>query len=671
MTDPQPPIRKVHIIFKTHLDVGYTDFARSVVAHYFNHFIPQALELARLTRLEGRGERFIWTTGSWLIHEYLEKAAPEARRNMEDAIQAGDIAWHGLPFTCYSELMDASLYRHALSLSQRLDQRFGKRTLAAKMTDVPGHTRAIVPLLAEAGIQFLHIGVNAASCPPDVPPVCLWRDPSGAEVILMYHKGSYGDLMTLPDLDEAIQFAFTNDNEGPQSPEQVSEIFRLARQRFPQAEVVGSTLDAFAAALVQIKPSLPVVTEEIGDTWIHGAGSDPRKIAQFRQLQRLRRQWLAQDRAQPGDPQIFAFSQGLLAVAEHTWGMDIKVHLADFDTYASQAFRLARSQPNYQKVEASWAEQRAYLDEAVQALQGSSLGVEAQAALRDLEPQAPDLRGYEQVFDFSEMIDTAHFSIQFNEQGAIAGLQNRTNGLRWASPQHLLGLFSYQAFSQADYNRYYRQYIRNKRRTAFWALPDFTKPGMAPHGPAERQEWTPNLQALWFRQGSHGETFLAEMACPDEAVRHYGCPQRLIVEYDFPKAHEEFIVTLQWFQKNACRLPEALWFSFNPRVPNPRAWTVEKIGQRISPLDVIRHGNRHLHAVDRGVFYDDGRSSLSIASLDAPLVAPGERSLLDFRQKQPDLAQGMHFNLYNNIWGTNHPMWYAEDARFRFVIRFD
>lgn len=31
----------------------------------------------------------------------------------------------------------------------------------------------------------------------------------------------------------------------------------------------------------------------------------------------------------------------------------------------------------------------------------------------------------------------------------------------------------------------------------------------------------------------------------------------------------------------------------------------------------------------------------------------------------------MHINLRNNVWGTNFPMWYGEDARFRFVWRLD
>jgi len=109
---------------------------------------------------------------------------------MEDAISAGDIVWHALPFTTHSELYDADIFRFGLGLSE-LDRRFGRQTIASKMTDVPGHTRAIVPLLivgarhracpqygrgqcpaaTEAGVQFLHIGVNPASSPPDVSPL--------------------------------------------------------------------------------------------------------------------------------------------------------------------------------------------------------------------------------------------------------------------------------------------------------------------------------------------------------------------------------------------------------------------------------------------------------------------------------------------------------------------
>src|SRR6266699_664850 len=92
-------IEEVHLIFKTHLDIGFTDFAKNVTAHYFSHFIPAAIETAKALKRVGRSERFIWTTGSWLIYLYLEQASLQERKMMEEAITAGDIVWHGLPFT--------------------------------------------------------------------------------------------------------------------------------------------------------------------------------------------------------------------------------------------------------------------------------------------------------------------------------------------------------------------------------------------------------------------------------------------------------------------------------------------------------------------------------------------------------------------------------------------
>ncbi|HEX7976472.1 MAG TPA: hypothetical protein VF498_18825, partial [Anaerolineales bacterium] len=90
-------IATVHLVFKTHLDIGFTDFAARVVQQYFQDYIPRAIRTARELREQGSPDRFIWTTGSWLIYEYLEQAAPAQRKELEEAIQAGDIAWHALP----------------------------------------------------------------------------------------------------------------------------------------------------------------------------------------------------------------------------------------------------------------------------------------------------------------------------------------------------------------------------------------------------------------------------------------------------------------------------------------------------------------------------------------------------------------------------------------------
>ena len=71
--------------------------------------------------------------------------------------------------------MDRRLLDYDISIAKKLDQQFGLHTIAAKMTDVPGHTIGLVPALADAGIEYLHLGVNASSRVPDVPPMFLWK----------------------------------------------------------------------------------------------------------------------------------------------------------------------------------------------------------------------------------------------------------------------------------------------------------------------------------------------------------------------------------------------------------------------------------------------------------------------------------------------------------------
>jgi hypothetical protein len=93
------------------------------------------------------------------------------------------------------------------------------------------------------------------------------------------------------------------------------------------------------------------------------------------------------------------------------------------------------------------------------------------------------------------------------------------------------------------------------------------------------------------------------------------------------------------------------------------------MGWPVSPLEVVRDGNRRLHAVASGVTYTDATGGLQLETLDAPLIAPGEPSLLHFTNRRPPLRGGVHVNLFNNVWGTNFRMWFDEDARFRFVLR--
>jgi hypothetical protein len=643
-----------------------------VIAKYVNDHIPNAIQLAQTLRKHYQSERFVWTTGSWLIHQFLQRSSPKNRTMLEKAISRGDITWHGLPFTLISEFMDVELFRFGLSLSQELDRQFGKQTISAKMTDVPGHTRGIVPLLAEAGIQFLHIGTNPATKPPSIPPVFRWRNITGAELIVMYHKGSYGDVMQVPGLDEAIAFAHTNDNIGPQSLEEVLEIFNTYQQMYPQAMIIASTMDAFAKKLNEVKDSLPQITQEIGDTWVHGIASDPTKVSQFRELLRLRSRWLCDGSIDPGSKEYKDFSLALLLVAEHTWGMDVKSILADDRNYRKDRFYTARSKPHFKELERSWVEQRNYINDAVRALNPTKNAVEAKRALRKLQPNPNTQPGYAKISP-SDEITNKQFNITFNQAGVVNHLVHRDSKKVLADTDHTLGQIRYQTFSEEDYQDFYDKYIINKQAVinnevvGEWAIQDFTKPGIA-EGGAIHEEWLPTMEQILYKEIPDQKSFQVHLSLPQICYEEFGAPRKFMFTIHILEELPKITFDLQWFQKPACRLPEAIWFSFCPNVNNSDGWRIEKLGELISPQNVINNGNRKLHGIDKGVFYEDAGSKFMIESLDAPLVAPGKRSLLNFNNRQPPMKDGIHFLLYNNIWGTNFPMWFEEDARFRFVL---
>lgn len=659
--------KNIHLIFKTHLDVGFTDYASVVVNNYFSKYIPASLRVAREMRERGQAERFLWTTGSWLIYEYLEQAQPAARKEMEDAIERGEIAWHALPFTTHTELEDAELFQFGLSLARRLDERFGRNTIAAKLTDVPGHTRGIVPLLAEAGIKFLHIGVNPGSTVPSVPPLFRWQDESGAELMVMYESG-YGSAFDIPGMEDALAFGHTSDNMGPQSVDEVLEVYRDKRSLFPGAQVFASTLDAFAHKLESVRTTLPVVTAEIGDTWIHGVGSDPIKVSRYRELLRLRLKWLKEKKASYQDERFFNFNRKLMLVPEHTWGMDEKTHLDDHEAYDAVSFKKARGKPNFKKFESSWVEKRAYISNALNALENSTLAEEARAAMESIRPQEPDLRHWRRCEDLPLLLENENLSLTFDPATAeIISLVDLSTGKGWCSQSQRIASYTYQTFSAADYDRFINQYILPSMRTSGWALEDFGKPGLEKANPESRL-WTPAVKEVFRSSGNDPSGLLFHLVFEESAIIRYGAPRDTWLRYILNPGKSKVEIDLQWFHKSPCRMPEAFWLGFTPIDSRAMDWKMEKLGKWISPLSVVENGNRHLHSVGRGVKGTIAGQELFISPLDSTLVAPGAPSMLDFNNSQPDLSKGMHFCLLDNLWGTNFPMWFEEDCRFRFKV---
>ena len=632
---PNEQIEKVHVIFKTHLDIGYTDFAFNVEKRYINNFIPKAIEVNEQLQQEGSDDRYVWTTGSWIIDAYLKQAKPDDVKKLEDAIQRGNIVWNVAPYTFQTEAASYDLLETTLKLAKRLDRKYDRETLAAKLTDVPGHTRNIITALCSQGIRFLHVGVNNGSIVPETPKICRWKNSDGNEIILMT-DGNYGGDTELPDGKTAISINFTGDNHGPHTLQQVKDIFAHLRKKYPKAEVVGSNFNEAAKDVWKVADKLPVITSEIGDVWIYGIASQPELMIRYRALSRLFSQWLHDGRLDRDSDMTIDFAVYLGLVAEHTGGAPEVWYWEVRNDFSPETFSATRTLPELRRAELSWKEKAARVDEAV-ALLPPELQNEARTELQRLS------------------------SLQ---QGIATGDDFKPS--KNAPPTNRLlpdvfGTLAYQAYSQADYDRYFKLYLRFLHKS-------YSKPGLEKSSQQSATIVAQTDKTLEKKQKGQ-ITIDRFLSFPeDPKVSPLVLPLEMKTRCVFSDDKKEAELFVSIVNKPAVRMPEAYWFSLYPK--DVEKILVEKTGEPIDVTDVVANGNKQMHAVDSYIDVICREGTMQITSLDAPLVAIGARDVFDYPADKPDINGGIHFCLFNNLWGTNYAAWMDGTWTFRFKLEF-
>jgi len=655
-------VEQVHVIYKSHIDIGFTESEHKLVHDIINWQLPVAIGQANQMRENGMEEYFAWTLPSWFIWQALETKTVEAKKELEEAILKGDIVWTATPFTPHTEFMSASLFEHAIKISKRLDKRFGKKTIAAKFTDVPGNTVGMLEILAQNDIKLIHVGVNHMSAVPDVPSEFVWRDKKGNEVIVMYCRG-YGNTMKFPGTNVVLAQAFIGDNMELQSQEDVVAVINGLKAGYPNAEVRATSYSDFAQEVLFSKEHLPVIEGEIGDSWIHGCGTDPLKTAQDRALSRLRDKWIMSGELVVDSKECIDFSNNLMLIAEHTWGVSHLPHLNDLVNWDNPSFHSVRHRGNYKTLEASWQEQRDYIEYAILSLNDDKIK-EAKAVIDEVSPKKPVLIGME-PFEPDKELESGVFKIKIcKDTGAIKSLVNTAKDIQLAGDNNLIGKFGYQTFDLDDFKRFIKGYCFSD---SDFLLTEFGKKGIE-NTYAQSKWWEVKPTAFYKRLEADGLKLVIVLEMPKETVEKYGGAKEVYQEIFIPSDKARISFKISWFDKTATRLPEAFWYSFNPIVEQSEKWVMDKMGYDVSPLEVIKGGGNKLHAVQKGVSYHGKDVGISIDTIDAALVAPGEPSLTVFDGVAPDLKKGMHFNLFNNIWNTNFVAWYEDDASFRFEL---
>ncbi|BAM03064.1 DUF5054 domain-containing protein [Phycisphaera mikurensis] len=611
-----PAVRRLVVGFKTHLDIGFTDHAHRVVDHYLQRLVPSVLDTVERTR-DGVLP-MCWTTGSWLIERALDPSRGMAnpnRRRLEEAIAAGGIVWHALPFTTHTALLDVPLLEAAVGVSRRLDARFGRRTIAAKMTDVPGHPRGLVGPLAGFGIELLHLGVNPGTPLPEVPARFRWRDSRSRELTVVY-ADDYAREVVSADGSEAFVLVHAGDNQPAPDAAGVAAAAAALQRRFPNAQLAAGGLDDLAAMLRGERSTLPVVTAEIGDSWSHGVATDPPHLARHRGLLRRR------DRVPPVHRQ--AFDELLLLAAEHTRGMDEKIHLADYRSYRPADFDAARAAD-------------AVPDEAVPA--------ELAAMNAEIGP-APSRRFSSFEASWEEQRAYLHAAAALLPEGLNDG-PAPGGGAIDLQALGLAVVVRYEVFDSQSIARFNAAYNRNWHQA--WVVADFSKPGL------ELVDADAPARAWEVRFDRAGE---AAFGCGDHPAARPPAAVELAVDGG------RLTVTLR--EKPENRWPEATWIGLVAADEKAPRVTVDILGEPVDLAGVVRHGGR-LHPVGAWVDAAWPDRTLRVHPLDTPLLTTDPRLLLDLAPGPPGPAPGLWFNVHNNLWGTNFPMW----AGGTWTARFD
>jgi alpha-mannosidase len=380
---PAHGVSEVVLVFKTHFDIGYTDLARNIVRRYRTTMIDQALEVVDRNRALAPERRFVWTLPGWPMARIAGDwpgQTEERRQRVAAAFAEGRFVVHALSFTLHTELLEPEDLVRGLGFSSRLSRAAGlPLPRDAKMTDVPSHSWILPTLLTAAGVDFLHLGCNAASQSPRIPPLFWWEGPDGSRLMTMYSAAGYGTGLVPPadwPYRTWLALIHTGDNEGPPKPEDVEALFAEAKAKMPGVKVRIGRLSDFSDALRAEKAAIPVVRGDMPDTWIHGPMSDPAGSMLARTLRpllgtaealnTLLPAWGAPPPTGTAAALDAAYEQSLL-YGEHTWGGAlywVTPYGAKTDWSYGEKWKKERAEGRFKKLEESWAEHRAYIEKS-------------------------------------------------------------------------------------------------------------------------------------------------------------------------------------------------------------------------------------------------------------------------------------------------------------------
>ncbi|MCC6125101.1 MAG: hypothetical protein IT426_09075 [Pirellulales bacterium] len=347
------PTRKwvMYLLPHSHVDIGYTHLQPDVEKMQWKN-LEIAQELAKKSAGNPPGERFKWNAEVlWAVDSYFREAPPEKQQSLVDAIKAGHIELDALYGNELTALCRSEELVRLVEAAGRIGKRCGVKVESAMITDVPGYTWGIVPVLASAGVKYFSAGPNTSSRigrtlseMGDRP--FYWISPSGQEKVLCWvagHGYSHFHRDTLATAGETPLFRYfqelerenypydfvqmrysTGGDNGPPDATLVETVEKWnAKYAYPKL-VIATTTEMMKDFENRYGGKLPSLRGDITPYWEDGAGSSALETglnrAAAERLAQAETLWALADREKFPSADFSAAWRNVLLYDEHTWG---------------------------------------------------------------------------------------------------------------------------------------------------------------------------------------------------------------------------------------------------------------------------------------------------------------------------------------------------------------
>ncbi len=251
-----------------------------------------------------------------------------------------------------------------MDYAQKLRQRYDLTINSAMITDVPGYTWGIVPVLAQSGVKYFSVGPNRGhrigytlSTWGDKP--FYWESPSGKEDILcwvagegysFFHSGRldssklFSYLKRLSDSEYPydmvqLRYSIGGDN-GPPDPK-LSEYVKDWNEKYAYPKlVVATTSEMFDEFESRYSKKVPTARGDFTPYWEDGAGSSARETSINRdaaeRLVQAETLWAMLNPTGYPDDRFYDAWRDVILYDEHTWGAHCSISQPDSDFTRAQ-----------------------------------------------------------------------------------------------------------------------------------------------------------------------------------------------------------------------------------------------------------------------------------------------------------------------------------------------